>query len=141
MHLTVYEQGEIFYFAFVFGVALGLWYDVFRMLRHLGLNSRRAFIVQDILFMTSCGILCFIFASLTVNGHLRLFVLAGHIFGFMSYRFSFGMLTGMLFKGIEKPVTALRKLCGKISRGLSERSEDTRSKLSDFMVNMSHKEK
>lgn len=145
MHLTVYEQGEIFYFAFVFGAALGLWYDFFRLLRHIGFNSRRAFIIQDIIFMTSCGILCFIFAVLTVNGHLRLFVLTGHTAGFAAYRFSFGMLSGIVFKQTEKTIRILRKAYVRYGGIIIGKLQSYKLKLSEFRFNkhlyLSQKEK
>ncbi len=102
MHLTVYEQTEIFYYAFVFGLMLGIWYDFFRLLRALGFKSKRAFVIHDILFMSGCAVMCFVFALLNVNGHLRLFVLLGHLLGLFAYRFSFGILTAAVFGLIGK---------------------------------------
>ena len=118
MHLSVYEQAEIFYYAFVFGLGLGLWYDFFRLLRNIGFNSKRAFIIQDIVFMSGCAVMCFVFALLNVNGHFRVFVMIGHIFGLLSYRFSFGMVTGLLFKLMGKAAKLLVRFGGQVSNGL-----------------------
>lgn len=101
MHLSVFEQGEIYYFAFVFGIALGVYYDFFRMIRYIGFNSRFAVIVQDILFMSTASILCFLFAQVTVNGHFRGFIMVGHILGFFSFRYSIGILSGYVFKFVR----------------------------------------
>ncbi len=98
MHLNVYQQSEIFYFAFVFGAALGIYYDLYRLLRYLGLDSKAAVMTQDIIFMSTAGVMCFLFAEVTVNGRLRAFVIFSHLIGFFSYRFSFGMLSGFVFK-------------------------------------------
>lgn len=111
MHLTVYEQAEIFYYAFVFGAGLGVWYDFFRLLRAAGLNSKRAFIVQDIIFMSGSAVMCFVFALLNVNGHFRVFVMLGHLLGLLAYRFSFGMITGFLF-GIIRKITKYTVIFG-----------------------------
>lgn len=121
MHLTVYEQSEIFYFAFVFGTFLGVYYDVYRLLRYLGFTSKAAVISQDLIFMSTSAIFCFLFAQVTVNGHLRGFVLIGHLLGILAYRYSIGMLSGFVFafirfilKLIEKLINVITSLVSKI---------------------------
>lgn len=110
MHLTVYEQCRIFYFAFVFGLALGAFYDLFRLLRYLGFTARKEVIAQDIFFMCVSAILCFLFSQTVVNGHLRGFVMLGNICGFFAYRFSIGMLSGFVFSLIKKFLDLIFKL-------------------------------
>lgn len=117
MHLTVYEQAEIFYFAFVFGLIIGVWYDLFRLLRALGFNSKRAFILQDIVFMSGSAVMCFLFALVNVNGHFRVFVMIGHMLGLFAYRFSFGMLSGVIF-GIAGKAAAVSVNIGRSISGL-----------------------
>ncbi|MBQ2605172.1 MAG: spore cortex biosynthesis protein YabQ, partial [Clostridia bacterium] len=102
MHLSVFEQSEIFYYSFVFGIGLGAFYDVFRLIRSLGLNSKKAVFIEDITFMVLCSVACSLFAQVTVNGHLRLFTIFAHTAGFVSYRFSVGLLSGYIFKIIGK---------------------------------------
>ena len=115
MHLSVYRQGEIFYFAFVFGVLIGLYYDFYRLLRYLGFKSKAAVIAQDIIFMSTSAVMCFLFAQVTVNGHLRAFVAFAHLFGVISYRYSFGMLSGFVFKFIAGVLDFIKKLSEKFS--------------------------
>ncbi len=110
MHLTVYEQGEIFYFAFLFGIILGVFYDFFRFLRYLGFNSKSAVIVWDIVFMSACSVLCFLFAQVTVNGKLRFFTLFAHFCGMISYRYSFGLLSGAVFAFVEKILIKIKTM-------------------------------
>lgn len=97
MHLTVFEQSEIFRCAFLFGLFLGVWYDFFRLLRAIGFNSRAEVFFQDIIFMLGLSIMCALFAQTTVHGHFRMFVMAAHLLGILAYRFSVGMLTSGLF--------------------------------------------
>ena len=98
MHLSVYRQCEISYYAFVFGLIMGVYYDFYRFLRFLGFKSKCAIIAQDLLFMSSLSVLCVLFSQLTVNGKLRLFVLLFHFFGLLSYRYSVGIITGKIYK-------------------------------------------
>jgi len=118
VHLSLYEQAEIFYYAFVFGTLLGVWYDVFRLLRYAGLDSKKAVITQDIAFMSGSAVMCFVFAVLNVNGHFRIFVMLGHLFGLISYRFSIGMVTGVIYRRIGICVKTTSGLCDRLSRGM-----------------------
>lgn len=96
------EQSELFRCAFLFGVFLGVYYDVYRLLRAFGFSSVRAVFWQDILFMTTSGVLCFMFAQTTVHGHFRFFIAAAHALGLLAYRFSVGIVTGYIYKWIGK---------------------------------------
>ena len=130
MHLTLYEQGEIFRCAFIFGLFLGAFYDVFRLLRAFGLRSSGAVFVQDIIFMSCCAVMCFMFAQTTVHGHFRIFVEGAHFLGFLAYRCSIGIASGYIYKQFGKLFSLIisffnksiiyfarivRKLVGKIS--------------------------
>ena len=97
MHLSVYEQGEIFRFAFLFGLLLGVLYDLFRLLRAMGFDSRSAVFFQDVAFMACSAVLCFMFAQTTVHGRFRMFIMAGHLLGFAAYRVTLGIVTGRVY--------------------------------------------
>lgn len=121
MHFTVLEHGELFRLAFLFGVLLGAYYDTFRFLRALGYDSKRAAFFQDITFMTSAGVMCFMFAQTTVHGHFRVFIMTAHLLGLLCYRFSVGIITGRLyafigivFKKTSRLVNEAVKLAGKL---------------------------
>ncbi len=108
MHLTVFEQSEIFYYAFVYGLGLGAFYDLFRFMRCIGLNSKTAVFMEDISFMVLIAVACSLFSQVTVNGHLRVFTLLAHLLGILSYRYSLGLLSGLLFKTLEKLLNRIR---------------------------------
>ena len=114
MHLTVYEQSEIFRYAFLFGVGLGVFYDIFRFLRALGFCSKRAVFCQDVVFMSGCALLCFMFAQTTVHGHLRVYIMAAHLCGLLAYRFSVGIVTGYLFKAAALVIRSVFKVSDRI---------------------------
>ncbi len=98
MHLSLFDQGEIFRLAFLFGLVLGVYYDLFRFIRALGFTSGRAVFFQDLVFMSSCSVLCFFFAQAFLHGHFRLFVFCSHIIGFVAYRVSVGACMGVVYK-------------------------------------------
>lgn len=102
MHLSVYVQCEVFYFSFIFGIFVGLFYDFFRLLRYLGFADKRAVTCQDIVFMSLTAVFTFLYSQTVVHGHIRLFVLIGILFGAVAYRYSFGMLSGFVFSVIKR---------------------------------------
>lgn len=113
MHLSVYEQSEIFYYAFILGIGLGLYYDFYRFLRYVGFCSKSAVIVQDIIFMSTSAVLCFLFAELTVNGHFRVFTMLAHLLGGFAYRYSVGMLSGKIFKVVSSLLNFIKTIAEK----------------------------
>ena len=117
MHLSVDEQSEIFAAAVLFGAALGVFYDLFRLLRALGFRSRAAVFAQDVLFMMCCGVLCFLFAQTTVHGRFRSFTFIGHVIGLAGYRFSIGVFTGAAFRAAAKVLHRAARL----ARGIVKR--------------------
>ena len=138
MHLTLYEQSEIFRYAFLFGLLLGMLYDVFRLIRAVGFDSQIAVFIQDVAFMILCAVLCFLFAQATVHGHFRLFAVSGHFLGVIAYRITGGIITGYIFKHIgavfkvisrsaEKAVITLsvtiHKLFVKITRNMCKKDK------------------
>ncbi len=114
MHLTVYRQSEIFYFAFIVGLIIGLYYDFYRLLRYIGFKSKYAVIAQDIIFMSTTAVLCFLYAEITVNGHMRGFVMFAHLFGVLSYRYSIGLLSGIIFKLTANVLAFIKNIFEKI---------------------------
>ena len=121
MHLSLYEQGEIFRCAFLYGVCLGIYYEIFRMLRAVGFSSGKAVFLQDIVFSCSCSVLCFLFAQTTVHGRFRLFVITAHILGFAAYRCSVGVVTGRIFRTVGRLYACLDDtlnalVCGAVKK-------------------------
>lgn len=110
MHLSVYEQSEIFYFAFVFGLFLGVYYDIFRFFRYIGFTSKPAVIFQDIFFMSTAAVASFWFSQTTVGGHLRAFVIFAELAGILSYRYSIGMLSGFVFAAVRFVLRKISKI-------------------------------
>ncbi len=102
MHLSLYQQGEIFRCAFLFGVCLGAYYDLFRLLRAMGFSSKSSVFLQDIVFSCTASVMCFLFAQTAVHGHFRLFVMAAHVSGLAAYRCCVGIVTGKLYKKLGK---------------------------------------
>ncbi len=98
MHLSLFEQGEVFRLAFIFGIGLGIFYDLFRLIRAMGFTNQRSIFFQDLLFMSCCSVLCFFFSQAFLHGHFRVYSAFAQILGFVSYRITAGTLTGYIYK-------------------------------------------
>ena len=97
MELPELNQTLIFFLAAAAGAVLGVVYDIFRFLRAMGLCSFVHTFIQDILFMSIAAVCAFFFAVAYNNGEVRVYTVAGHLYGLLAYRFTIGLLTGRLF--------------------------------------------
>jgi len=85
------DQTRLFLLSLGFGFALGILYDLFRILRLLaGKNGRVALLAQDILYCLCCTALSFFFFLAVGDGAVRLYLLGGEILGWLVYYVSFG---------------------------------------------------
>ncbi|MDR1927684.1 MAG: spore cortex biosynthesis protein YabQ [Oscillospiraceae bacterium] len=87
---TIASQTKLFLLSLGFGFALGMLYDLFRILRLLIGGKKRSLLVQDILYSLCCTGLSFFFFLTAAQGVLRGFGVAGEILGWLIYYFSFG---------------------------------------------------
>lgn len=110
MHLSVYEQGEVFYFSFIFGLFIGLYYDIYRFLRYIGFISKTSVMIQDLCFMCTSAVATFLFSQMVVNGHIRAYVITAVLFGAVSYRYSFGLLSTFMFKLLRAILNYIRRI-------------------------------
>ena len=107
MHLTVFEQEEIFRYAFLLGVLLGVLYDLFAFVRMSHGGLKLVTFVCDVLFMSCSAVVCFMFALTTVHGHFRLFAAVGHLLGFLAYRMSIGLASLRFVRASAKIYTVI----------------------------------
>ncbi len=107
------EQIRIFLYALGFGFFIGILYDIFRALRVLLTNGKKAFLVSDILFSLAAGFLTFLFALARLDGNIRGYVLVGELLGFVIYSVTFGVffsrLTDRIVAGFYRFLGALAK--------------------------------
>ena len=107
------NQTRLFLLALGFGFALGILYDLFRLLRLL-LTRRGGWLpAQDILYALCCTVLSFFFFLTVSDGSLRGFGVAGEILGWLIYYFSLGAIA---VRVTEWAVSRLRKLSNGIRR-------------------------
>lgn len=100
------QQARVFMYAVGFGFLIGILYDVFRTIRMLVSNGKKAFMVFDVLYAFTAAILTFLFLLTVQSGRVRGFVLFGELLGFLIYYISFGLL---VVRVSDKIVHGLRR--------------------------------
>ncbi len=107
------EQVNLFLYALILGLILGAYYDIFRFLREIGLNSTPAVIVEDLFYCISISIPIFLFFTAFNSGNIRIFALIGMLIGTLGYRFTIGIVTLKLLRLLLKPIRATINLIKK----------------------------
>lgn len=93
------------------GVCVGVFYDVFRILR-LSLSTHKIVVlVQDILFWLFTAVASFLFVFVVNNGEFRFYFVFGELVGFAVYYFTMGA-------AVMKITQWLVKIIRKIFRGV-----------------------
>lgn len=83
------SDGRIFLFAAVLGAALGVLYDMFRVLRSVLPHGKAATFFEDVIYMLIFGLVLFIFSTALI-GSVRYYSAAGMIVGWIIQRLTIG---------------------------------------------------
>ncbi len=105
--LSIATQTKNFLLSLGFGFLMGIFYDLFRIVRISISKGKTATIISDILY---CIFLCFalFLFCLTVNeGEIRFYLLLGSLAGFFVYYFSLGII---IFSFSEQLITFIKKV-------------------------------
>lgn len=114
--LSLASQTRGFLLSLGFGFIMGIFYDLFRIIRISISKGKIATIISDILY---CIFLCFslFLFYLTINeGEIRLYLLLGAGAGFCVYYFSLGVI---IFSFSERIISTIKKIFIKIFKTLS----------------------
>jgi len=116
MGISVSAQLVQFIYSLAFGAALGLLYDMFRIIRIAFMPGKVILIYEDIIYMIISAISTFAFIFNINSGSLRLFIFIGVILGFIVYYFTLGTL---VFKSAKVIIDILKKILTFIFRVVS----------------------
>lgn len=105
MGISVTQQTWMFVASIALGAALGVCYDVFRILRIAVKHPTVAVLAEDILFFAICAAATFCFLLAAGDGQLRAFILIGELIGGILYYCTIGVLV----IGVSKRIIAAIK--------------------------------
>lgn len=134
--LSLATQTKNFLLSLGFGFIMGIFYDLFRIIRISISKGKIATVISDILY---CVFLCFalMLFCLTVNeGEIRLYLLLGSLAGFFVYYFSLGVI---IFSFSERLITIIKKIIKSIFNVISFPFRFIFGKLRKLFNNMSAK--
>ncbi len=134
--LSLATQTKNFLLSLGFGFIMGIFYDLFRIVRISISKGKIATVISDILY---CIFLCFslMLFCLTVNeGEIRLYLLLGSLAGFFVYYFSLGVI---IFSFSEKLISVVKKIIKSVFNVLSYPFKFVFGKLRKLFNNLSIK--
>lgn len=130
------------------GVLLGLYYDVYRVIRIVMRPSARVIFIQDVAFFSTASLLTFLFL-LTINGgQLRVYLLLGILTGFVIYYVTIGRLVvrfadvvtkaiaflwGAFWRAVSWPFRRIGRLLGRPIRKLLSAGKKMSEKFWKFL--------
>lgn len=87
---TVSEQLKLFLLSCLFGVPIGIVFDVFRTLRIIFPHGKIIVMLEDILFFAMYGVFLMSFTIATARSEFRVYFCIGNFIGFVLYYFTVG---------------------------------------------------
>lgn len=96
---SINEEIYLFGLSCLFGIIIGVCYDVFRTARILFPHNTALVVIEDVIFMALYAVFLSSFATVCARGELRFYFVAGNAIGFTLYFFTLGsIITGALKK-------------------------------------------
>lgn len=107
MAITITQQTAVFFHSLLLGVALGCFYDLFRITRIAFIIPALLVLVEDLLFFLFSSIVLFGFMLENSYGQIRWFILLGMVLGWVIYYFTAGSL---VMKCSAQIIAAVRRV-------------------------------
>ncbi|MCL2487877.1 MAG: spore cortex biosynthesis protein YabQ [Oscillospiraceae bacterium] len=89
------------------GLLLGVFYDLFRVIRIVMASSARVIFFQDMAFFSAAAVMTFLFALAINAGRLRLYLFFGMAIGFGVYYLTVGRLVVRFAGTVTRAVAAV----------------------------------
>ena len=100
MGISVPQQLWTFLYSIAYGVALGVFYDLFRVFRLIFIPSSVSAFLQDILFWMVSGVVTFMYMFSFNDGSVRFYMLCGVFLGWILYYFTLGSWIYAFFRKV-----------------------------------------
>lgn len=87
---TVTQQTHLFLISCLFGIPLGIIFDIFRVIRTLLPHNTPLVIIEDLIYMIIYALFMTAFTIVAARGEYRVFYTIGNVLGFTLYFFTVG---------------------------------------------------
>ena len=101
-------QSMVFGCSCILGVALGILYDVFRIIRVVINPKNITVFVQDVIYFLTSGVITFLFVLAFNFGELRFYILIWESAGWTLYHVTLGYI---IYKNFRKIVAIIKNKC------------------------------
>ena len=98
------QQLNLFLLSCVFGIPIGLFFDVFRTLRIIFRHCKAAVIIEDILFFMVYGIFIMCFTIVAARSEFRFYYCFGNLLGFVLYYVTLGHIVTAFFRAVAEKI-------------------------------------
>ncbi len=113
------NQINIFILSCLFGIFIGIIYDIFKCFRIIGFSKDYMILIEDILFALILGILTF-FLSLSFNdGKIRFYIIFSEFLGILVYKFTISKLLIYIFIKVLMILNKIKQFIMIILRPIS----------------------
>lgn len=96
------RQFPVVLYSLALGALLGVFYDVFRIIRLFANPKNLSVFIQDIIYFLVSGFITFLFVLILNYGESRFYILAGEALGWILYHISLGDIIYGKLKNIVK---------------------------------------
>lgn len=107
-------EAAVFGYALLTGAALGVYYDLYRILRRIFRCGYAMIVAQDILFWVTGAIGVFFSSMIATGGRLRIFYVLTALVGWGIYAATLGRLLMKLVDGVVRVVGGLLSLLNRV---------------------------
>lgn len=97
---TASQQLRLFLLSCLFGIPIGIVYDIFRTIRVVIPHGKILAALEDILFFALYGVFIMCFTVTAARSEFRFYFCAGNLLGFIVYFFTVGNLVVSVIKKI-----------------------------------------
>ncbi len=112
------SQIQIFWYACILGIIMGIIYDVFRIIRLLINWKDWQIFIQDIVYFFIVGVFTFLFTLAYNKGDVRAYLIAGEIIGWILYYITIGEIVYHFSEAIARFIKKILSKFIKIIRNL-----------------------
>lgn len=96
---TVSEQMQLFLISCMFGIPIGVFYDIFRVIRILFPHGTLLTAAEDLLFFIVYSVFIMAFTYAAARAEFRMYYIFGNLTGFALYYFTAGkIITGLFLR-------------------------------------------
>ena len=107
---TINEEVILFGLSCLFGIAIGICYDVFRTARIIFPHNTALVVIEDVIFLGGYTVFLSSFSSAMARGEMRFYYVVGNLIGFLIYFFTLGIVVVGVMRKIYSVVVKIFKV-------------------------------